>query len=65
MKQSNYPPGWDEDKARKALEHYECQSEDDAVAEDDAVYEDSSGTIMEVPKDLVPSVRELIAKHAA
>lgn len=65
MKKSNFPPGWDEKRVRKVLEHYERQSDDEAVAEDEAAYEDSSQTIMEVPKDLVPSVRQLIAGHAA
>lgn len=46
------------------LKHYESQSEEQAVAEDEATLEDSSQTIMEVPNDLVPKVRELIAKRA-
>jgi hypothetical protein len=33
------------------------------VAEDEAAYEDAAQTFMEVPKELVPKVRELIAKH--
>ncbi|HEU4390513.1 MAG TPA: hypothetical protein VFV34_22105 [Blastocatellia bacterium] len=63
MKQSKFPPGWDEQKVRRVLKHYEQQTEEEAVAEDEAAYEDSTQTIMEVPKDLVPTVRELIAKH--
>lgn len=35
-KPSRFPPGWDEDRVRRVLEHYESQSEDDAVAEDEA-----------------------------
>ncbi|GAG30187.1 unnamed protein product, partial [marine sediment metagenome] len=62
MKKSTFPPGWDEERVRKVLAHYEEQTEDEAVAEDEAAYEDESQTIMEVPNDLVPSVRELIAK---
>ncbi len=44
------------------MEHYETQTEDEAVAEDEAAAEDSSQTVMEIPNDLVPVVRELIAK---
>jgi hypothetical protein len=33
------------------------------TVEDEAAYEDSTQTIMEVPRELVPSIRELIAKH--
>ncbi len=48
---------------RKVLEHYESQTEAEAVAENEAAYEDSSQTFMEIPKKLVPEVRKLIAKH--
>jgi hypothetical protein len=63
MKQSKFPPGWDEKKVQRVLKHYEQQTEEEAVAEDEAAYEDSTQTIMEVPRELVPSIRELIAKH--
>ncbi len=63
MKQSRFPPGWDEQKVRRVLKHYERQTEEEAVAEDEAAYEDSTQAIMEVPKELVATVRELIAKH--
>ena len=64
MKDSNFPPGWDEERVRNVIDHYERQSEDEAVAEDEAAYEDPSCTLMKVPKDLVSKVRELIAKRA-
>jgi hypothetical protein len=63
MRQSKYPVGWDEERVRRVLEHYEAQS--DAVAEDDAAYEMTTHTMMEVPVELVPVVRELIAKRSA
>ena len=63
MAQSRFPPGWDEERVQKVLAHYETQSEDEAVAEDEAAFETSGRTVMEVPSDLVPVVRELIAKH--
>ena len=65
MTQSNFPLGWDEDRVRRVLEHYERQSDDEAVAEDEAAYESTTHTAMEVPVDLVPVVRELIARHRA
>ncbi len=65
MKQSKFPPGWDEKRVKKVLEHYESQTEDEAVAEDEAAYEMAGQTIMEVPTELVPIVRELIAKRNA
>ena len=33
------------------------------LSEDEAAYEDTNYTIMQVPKELVGSVRALIAKH--
>lgn len=65
MKQRSYPPGWDEARVRRVLEHYERQSDDEAVAEDEATYESTTHTAMEVPVDLVPAVRELLAKRRA
>jgi hypothetical protein len=61
-RQSKFPAGWDEKRVKRVLEHYETQSEDEAVAEDEAAYEDTNQTFMEVPNELVPVVRELIAK---
>jgi len=63
MKTTNFPPGWDEKRVKSVLAHYEEQNEEEAVAEDEAVYEDQSQTVMEIPNELVPAVRELIAKH--
>ena len=62
-KQSRFPEGWDEARVRRVLDHYDSQSEEEAVAEDEAAFEQRDQTVMEVPNDLVPTVRELIAKH--
>ena len=61
MKQTKFPPGWDEERVRKVLARYEEQTENEAVAEDEAAFENQA--VMEVPHELVPVVRELIAKH--
>jgi hypothetical protein len=65
MKQSKYPAGWDEERVRRVLDHYESQTDEEAVAEDEAAYETTTHTVMEVPVELVPAVRELIAKKRA
>ena len=62
MSESKYPPGWDESRVERVLEHYETQTDEEAVAEDEAAWEDTSHTKMDVPIELVPAVRELIAK---
>jgi hypothetical protein len=62
MKQPNFPPGWDEERVRRVLAYYEQQTEDDALLHDEAGVEPSE-TVMNVPRDLVSTVRELIAKR--
>ena len=64
MKTDAFPPGWDEDRVREVLAHYEAQTEEQAVAEDEAAAEDPSQTVMEIPTELVPHVRQLIARRA-
>ena len=61
-RQSKFPTGWDEKRVKRVLEHYETQSEYEALAEDEAAYEDTNQTFMEIPNELIPVVRELIAK---
>jgi hypothetical protein len=65
MTPSKYPTGWDEHRVRRVLEHYEEQTDEEALAEDEAAYDATTHTAMEVPIELVPAVRELIAKRRA
>ena len=64
MKKNNFPEGWDEDRVKRVLAQYENQTESEAIAEDESAWEDTSQTFIEVPNDLVPVVRELIARKA-
>jgi hypothetical protein len=63
VKEEKFPVGWDEERVRQVLGHYETQSEEEAIAEDEAAHEATTYTTMEVPVELVPEVRELIAKR--
>ena len=63
MNKGNFPVGWDEARVRRALEHYENRSDEEAVAEDEAAYEAGTHTAVGVPVELVPAIRESIAKH--
>ena len=65
MRQSEFPPGWDAERVKTVIAHYESQSEEEAVAEDEAAFEAMGQTVMEVPTELVPTIRELIARHKA
>ena len=62
-KNSRFPKGWNEARVKRVIEHYESQTDEEAVAEDEAAAEADQQTLMEVPNDLVPAVRELIAKR--
>lgn len=40
MKQNRFPAGWDEERVRRVLAHYEKQTDAEAVSEDEAAFED-------------------------
>ena len=63
MKQNRFPPGWDGARVQRILAHHETQTEEEAVAEDEAALEAPDQAMMGVPRELVPAVRELIARH--
>jgi len=65
MSDPKLPQGWDESRVRRVVDHYESQSDDEAAAEDQEAFESTTHTAMEVPVDLVPEVRNLIAKRRA
>lgn len=62
-KPTKFPEGWDADRVRRVLEHYESQSDDEAIAEDEAAYDTDGQTVMIVPTELVPQIQQLVAKH--
>lgn len=64
MKKNGFPRGWDEARVRRVLEHYESQSEEEAIAEDEAAFEDDSQVTLVVPKDLVQEIEALIARRS-
>lgn len=51
MKRNRFPAGCDEARVRSVLEHYEQQTEDEAVAEDEAAFRSRGQTVV-VPKRL-------------
>ena len=60
MKRNRFPAGWNEARVRRVLEHYEGQTEDEAVAEDEAASRLRGQAVMVVPKRLVPEITRLI-----
>ena len=65
INKNQFPPGFDEAKIKKIIEHYENQTEDEAVAEDETIMNNEQQTMMQIPNNLVSIVRELIAKNKA
>ena len=63
MKENRFPTGWNEEKVRRVVDYYERQTEEEAVAEDKAAYERQGLSMMEIPYELVPKVRELVTQH--
>ena len=64
MSKQQFPPGWDEARVRRLIEHYDQMNEDAMVAEDEAAQEAEGQTLMVVPTELVPAVRDLITRKS-
>jgi hypothetical protein len=62
MSGQKFPPGWDEERVRQVLAHYDSQTEDEQFAEIEAAREAQSVTMMAVPTELVPEVLALLAR---
>jgi hypothetical protein len=41
-----FPGGWDEERVRRVLAHYEAQSEEEAVAEDESALDDDTQAVV-------------------
>jgi len=64
MKRRNrFPAGWDEARVQGLLEHYESQTEEEAVAEDESAFRRRDQTVMVVPNGLVPTITKLITRE--
>ena len=62
MSQQKFPPGWDEERVRDVIAHYEGQSEDEQFAEIEAALEAEDVTMIAVPTELAPGLRALISR---
>ena len=70
MNKQDFPPGWDEERVRDVLAHYEDQTEDEQFAEIEAAHEAVEVTPMAAssrqkpakPPDNTPSTRPSIGR---
>ncbi|MCC7355965.1 MAG: hypothetical protein IT330_19670 [Anaerolineae bacterium] len=65
MRNNQFPPGWDEERVRRVLAHYENQTEGEAVFEDQRAFKSGNRTVIEVPAELMPVIREIVAQYEA
>ncbi|MEX0642604.1 MAG: hypothetical protein WD468_07875 [Pirellulales bacterium] len=65
MSEQRFPPGWNEDRVKRLIAHYEALTEEEQVAEDEAAVTDQKGqTVITVPETLLPAIRQLLADSA-
>lgn len=62
MKPQKFPPGWDEKRVKEVIAHFGNQTEDEEHAEIEAALKAENVTLMDIPTDLVPKVRALLAR---
>ena len=62
MNEKKFPPGWDAQRVKELIEHYENQTEDEEFADIEAAHEAKDITLMAIPTELVPQVRALLAR---
>jgi len=61
---NRYPKGLNRDKVQKIIDHYENQTDEEAIAEAEAAYHNPATTMIEVPIALLPKIHKLLAKRA-
>lgn len=60
---SSLPTDWDEKRMQEVLAHYENQNDEEAVSEDEAAFHNTEEVVMNIPLQLVPAVRALVANY--
>ena len=66
MKDPNvYPPGLDAKKVQEIIAYYDSLTEEEWVAHDEYAYENPYTVDVLVPKELLSTVRGMIARHEA
>lgn len=62
MSKQQFPPGWDEERVKRLIAHYESLTEEEQVAEDEvAIGQQEGQAVITVPEALLPAIRQLLA----
>ena len=64
MTEQNFPPGWDSDRVKTLIAHYDALDDEPHVAEDEAAWEMPGQTAIVVPDEFLPAIREMLAHKA-
>ena len=64
MSQTQFPPGWDAERVRRLIAHYDAVDEEQQVAEDEAVQEQPGQTTVVVPIEFMPAIRQMFAQRS-
>ena len=66
QKQDSSPPSWVEDEElRQLAEYFDSLTEEEWIAHDEYAYENPYTVDVLVPKELISTVRDMIARHEA
>lgn len=60
----HFPIGWDEERVHQVLSHYENQTDEGAASEDAAAFRGKGRVMIEIPAELIPVIREIIAQSS-
>lgn len=63
MTNKHFPTGWNEERVRRVLSHYEKQTDMEAAAEDEVAFKGKRRAVVQVPVELMPVIREIIAHY--
>ena len=60
----NFPKGWDVGRVKRLINHYVSMSDEEIATEDEDAMEDGDGrTVIVVPNELLPAIRQFLADH--
>jgi len=61
--EQKFPPGWNEQRVRAVIRHYEQLTDEELAREIETAPEVTEETLISVPTELLPAVRRLILQH--
>jgi hypothetical protein len=64
MRQEKFPPGWDAERVRQLIAHYDALDEEQQVAADEAAQEQPNQTTVVVPIEFMPAIRQMLAQRS-